>query len=132
MIPKIISSNDIAIGQNKTKTYRLDMSSKRIVGMIDGLDAAVQAAHKILLTERYSERIYSGDYGVELQRLIGTSMPFVEANMKTTIEEALSPDERFETIEDVELTRLDCDSLRVDFRVVTVDGETDTSIQLGV
>ena len=108
------------------------MANKRIVGMIDGLDAAVQAAHKILLTERYSERIYSGDYGVELQRLIGMSMPFVEANMKTTIEEALSPDERFETIEDVELTRLDCDSLRVDFRVVTVDGETDTSIQLGV
>ena len=132
MIPKITSANDIAIGQSKTKTYRLDMANKRIVGMIDGLDAAVQAAHKILLTERYSERIYSGDYGVELQRLIGMSMPFVEANMKTTIEEALSPDERFETIEDVELTRLDCDSLRVDFRVVTVDGETDTSIQLGV
>ena len=132
MIPKITSANDIAIGQSKTKTYRLDMANKRIVGMIDGLDAAVQAAHKILLTERYSERIYSGDYGVELQRLIGMSMPFVEANMKTTIEEALSPDERFETIEDVELTRLDCDSLKVDFRVVTVDGETDTSIQLGV
>ena len=132
MIPKITSASDIAVGQYKNKTYKLDFANKRIVGMIDGLDAAVQAAHKILLTERYSERIYSGDYGVELQRLIGTSMPFVEANMKTTIEEALKPDSRFDGVENVNVTRTDCDSLRVDFRIVALDGETNTSIQLGV
>lgn len=132
MIPKIATSSDIAIEQFKSKTYRIDFANKRIVGMIDGLDANVQAVHKILLTERYSERIYSGDYGVELQRLIGAPMPFVEANMQTTIEEALWPDSRFEAVENIALTRSDCDSLSVSFSVSTVDGETETSIQLGV
>ena len=132
MIPKITSASDVAVEQYKTKTYRIDFANKRIVGMIDNLDASVQAAHKILLTERYSERIYSGDYGVELQRLIGASMPFVEANIKTTIEEALTPDGRFDEITHVSIERTDCDTLRVDFSVTTIDGETDTSIRLGV
>lgn len=132
MIPKITTSSDAKVIQYKSKTYKLDFTNKRIVGMIDNLDAAVQAARKILLTERYSERIYSGDYGVELQRLVGKSMPFVEANMKTTIDEAFSTDSRFDEAEDVTLTRTTIDTLRVDFRLVTVDGETDTSIQIGV
>lgn len=132
MIPKITSASDVAVEQYKTKTYRIDFANKRIVGMIDDLAAKVQAAHKILLTERYSERIYSGDYGIELQRLVGASMPFVEANMKTTIEEALMPDSRFDRVENVSMTRTDCDSIRVDFSIVTVDGEAETSIRLGV
>lgn len=132
MIPKISSASDVQATQYKTKTYKLDFVNKRIVGMIDNLDAAVQAAHKILLTERYSERIYSGDYGIELNRLIGTSMPFVEANMKTTLNEAFTPDTRFNEVENVNITRTDCDSIRVDFRIVTIDGKADTSIQVGV
>lgn len=132
MIPKISSASDTKAAQYKNKTYKLDFANKRIVGMIDGLDAAVQAAHKIMLTERYSERIYSGDYGIELQRLIGKSMPFVEANMKTTIDEAFAPDARFNDAEDITMTRIDCDSMNVTFKLVTVDGETETSIQLGV
>lgn len=132
MIPKITSPEDISVQQYKTKTYRLDFVNKRIVGMIDNLDAMVQATYKVLLTERYSERIYSGDYGIELQRLIGASMPFVEANIKTTIEEALMPDSRFKSVENVSIERTDIDALNVSFKIVTDAGTTETSLQLGV
>lgn len=132
MIPKITSPEDISVQQFKTKTYRLDFVNKRIVGMIDNLDAMVQATYKVLLTERYSERIYSGDYGIELQRLISASMPFVEANIKTTIEEALMPDSRFKEVENVSIERTDIDALNVNFKIVTDAGTTETSLQLGV
>lgn len=132
MIPKITSSEDISVQQFKTKTYRLDFVNKRIVGMIDNLDAMVQATYKVLLTERYSERIYSGDYGIELQRLIGASMPFVEANIKTTIEETLKPDLRFKEVESVSITRTDIDALDVSFKIVTDSGTTEMSMTMVV
>lgn len=132
MIPKITSADEVSVQQYKTKTYRLDFVNKRIVGMIDNLDAMVQATYKILLTERYSERIYSGDYGIELQRLIGASMPFVEANIQTTIEEALKPDTRFRDVEKVSIARADIDSLDVSFKIVTDSGATEMSMTLGV
>ena len=130
MIPKLNSNLDIRIEQYKSKTYRLDFNSKRIVGMIDGLDAAVQAVQKIFYTERYSERIYSGDYGIELERLVGESMPFVEANIEPTVKEALSPDDRFESVRDFYIDRISVDSLSVSCHVITTLGEI--SAQLGI
>lgn len=131
MIPKLYNDSTVRIEQYKTKTYRLDFDNKRIVGMVDGLDAAVQFVRKIIQTERYSERIYSGDYGIELERLIGASMPFVEANLEPTLTEALTPDDRFVAIHDMELTRKDVDTLSVSCRVDTTSGEVTTSFGIG-
>lgn len=131
MIPKLNNDLNIRIEQYKTKTYRLDFENKRIVGMIDGLDAAVQAVRKIVQTERYSERIYSGDYGIELERLVGASMPFVEANIEPTVKEALSPDDRFTSVHDMELTRKDIDTLLISCRIATTSGEISTAFGIG-
>ncbi|MBQ9396219.1 MAG: DUF2634 domain-containing protein [Proteobacteria bacterium] len=131
MIPKLNNNLDIRIEPYKSKTYRLDFANKRIVGMIDGLDASVQAVQKIVQTERYSERIYSGDYGIELERLIGASMPFVEANMEPTIKEALSPDDRFVSVRDISLNRISIDTLAVSCHVATTSGEISARFGIG-
>lgn len=130
MIPKLNNNLDIRIEPYKTKTYRLDFANKRIVGMIDDLGAAVQAVQKIVQTERYSERIYSGDYGIELERLIGASMPFVEANIEPTLKEALLPDDRFVTVRDMSLNRVSIDTLSVSCHVATTSGEI--AVQFGI
>lgn len=130
MIPKLNNNLDIRIEPYKTKTYRLDFANRRIVGMIDGLDASVQAVQKIVQTERYSERIYSGDYGIELERLIGASMPFVEANIEPTLKDALSPDDRFVTVRDISLNRVSIDTLSVSCHVATTSGEI--AVQFGI
>ena len=52
-------------------SYTYQVKNGRIHGYIDGLEAMRQAVEKILLTERFEWVIYSSNYGVELERLIG-------------------------------------------------------------
>ena len=60
-----------------SKTYRLDRTAGRIIGSVDGLDAVIQAYEKMFDTERFAWVIYTADYGVEFENLIGHDMDFV-------------------------------------------------------
>ena len=132
MIPKFSSNLDVKIEQYKTQTYRIDFENKRIVGKVDGNQAMVQAVRKILMTERYSERIYSGDYGVEFARLVGQSMPFIESNLQMTLDEAFSSDSRIKSVRDIKISRIQCDSLMSTCNVSTDSGEISVEFSIGV
>ena len=54
-----------------SKTYRI--VGDRIEGFCDGKQAVMQAIDLMLNTERWRHLIYSGDYGVELEELLGQS-----------------------------------------------------------
>ncbi len=129
MIPKYAQNSDANYVQYKTKTYRIDFENKRIIGFVDGLDAMTQAVKKAFLTERYSEQIYSGDYGIELQRLVGESTSFVEANIQTTLEEALQTDGRINEVNDVNLN-INLDVVTASCTIKTTLGEADVSIEI--
>lgn len=131
MIPKLGSGNTIKIQQYKDRTYRIDFVGKRIVGIVDGLEAGTQAVRKVLETERYSERIYSGDYGIELERLVGASKPFVESNLPMTLEEAFEADERIVSIESIEITSPAIDTLEVAATIRTKFGEVSATFGIG-
>lgn len=73
-----------------------------INGTCDGLDAMKQVIYKILNTERYQYPIYSWDYGVELSDLIGEPVSYVCAEIERRITEALTQDDRIESISDFE------------------------------
>ena len=130
MIPKYATTGDIKIEEYPTRTYRIDFAGKRIVGTVDGVQAMAQAVEKICRTERYSERIYSGDYGIELARLIGESMPFVEANLRLTFEDAFSADSRITGIEDIQIERSNIDEITASCQVLTISGEVSASLNL--
>ena len=94
----------------------------RILGHIDGIDAMAQAVEKILRTELFAYVIYGPNYGVELERLVGEEMDFIEADLERTITDALLADDRIEEISDFELFQTDKHTLMCEFSVQTLAG----------
>jgi phage baseplate assembly protein W len=103
-------------------TYKLDLQTKRIGRKIDGLEAAIQAVTKILMTERYAHVIYSGDYGVELESLIGKEFEYVESDIRRRLEEAVAPDDGIQGITELTTERSGKNNLIVNCTIQTVDG----------
>lgn len=103
-----------------SKTYRV--FNGRIHGYVDGLEAMRQAVEKILNTERFEWVIYSANYGVELERLIGKDYDFVKSDLERTITQALLVDTRIQKVTDFEVQQISKDSLHCSFVVHTISG----------
>lgn len=86
------------------KTYKIDFDNKKIVGFIDNIEAIKQTIFSILNTERYEHLIFSYDYGVELQDLIGEDSIYVKADIHRRIEEALLQDDRILSVDNPMIT----------------------------
>jgi phage baseplate assembly protein W len=89
--------------QDPGLTYRMRVEQEngtagRIIGHIDGRDAVEQAVYKILNTQRGENEIYRGQYGVELDDLIGMPIPYVVPEVDRRIKEALLMDDRIEAV----------------------------------
>lgn len=121
-VDEALNANIVAQEQKPSLTWKLDLSSNRVKGMIDDKDAILQAVEKILLTERYAYRIYSWNYGSELQFYIGKDTDFVLADAERTIREALLQDDRILDIKDFSTKQVDLNSVSVSFTVVSVAG----------
>ena len=113
-----------------SKTYKLDLIRKRVTGMIDNQEAIIQAIQKILYTERYAYVIYSSQYGVELDDLIGQEYDFIKADIKRVISEALFVDNRIVSIKNFDIQRVGLDKLEVSFIVVSTEGETNFNTEV--
>lgn len=94
MIPKNNTNQDIEIIIQPTKTYRLNIERNNVSGYVDNLEAVKQVIYKILNTERFKSEIYSWNYGIELQDLIGEPKEYVYPELKRRITEALTQDDR--------------------------------------
>lgn len=90
---------DFEIIKQPSKTFKVDMENQRIIEMTDGLAAIKQAIHCILSTERFEWLIYSWNYGVELDRLFGQSLGLVKSKVKKRIKEALTQDDRIQSVD---------------------------------
>lgn len=104
-----------------SRTYRI--KNGHIAGWIDELEAMRQAVEKILLTERFGWAIYSDNYGVELQDLIGEDFDLIKSEIERVVSEALLADRRIESLEDFILEQTSKSSLHFSFTVTTVFGE---------
>lgn len=126
MIPSISNELpiDIQIEKQPTKTYRMDIENKRIVGMIDGIQAMKQAIFKILNTERYLHLIYSWDYGVEFIELIGENKLLAYPEIKRRITEALMQDDRITGV-DAFSFESSKSGVNVTFTVYTTEGDVE-------
>lgn len=78
------------------RTYRLNAGEERLQGFADGLEAVRQAVFLVLNVERYRYLIYSWNYGVELEDLMGKPVSFVLPELKRRIAEALLQDDRIQ------------------------------------
>lgn len=135
MIPSIeILELNIEETTYPNRTYEIvedGESSSRISGYIDELESIKQAISLILSIERYEHIIYSWDYGIELVDLFGKPMSYVISELPRRIEEALTVDDRIETVTDFEFDPHG-KKLYVKFTVVTTAGNIDSEVEVEV
>lgn len=104
-------------------TYKLHANGQQIGGYVDGLEAYKQAVYKILNTERYAHLIYSWNYGVELQDLIGKHIAYVMPEIERRVTEALMQDDRTESVDGFEFDTSKRKVVAVTFTVHSIYGE---------
>lgn len=103
MIPQALNDDlipDLKIEEQPSHTYKLDVEKSRVKGFVDSKESISQVVYKILTTERYKYEIYSWNYGVELNDLIGKPMPYVYPEIERRVTEALTADDRIEGVSD--------------------------------
>lgn len=88
------------IEQKKYVSRTYAMKEQKVEGFVDGLQAVRQAVDKILNTERYEYPVYSFSYGIEWKKLIGKEHPYVRAEFKRMVREALAADDRIREVSD--------------------------------
>lgn len=129
MIPKIPQSalpdtSRLDTQSTPGHTYKLDLNSKRIVGMVDGRTSVTQAIYKTLYTERYAWLIYNWDYGMELEQYLGLEFDYVMADIERSITEALLVDDRIIELRDFKMKKTRIDALYVEFTAITTEGDS--------
>lgn len=108
-----------------SRTYRLDLETGRIVGMIDELEAVMQAIRKALITPRFKCLIYNHNYGSEIKEAITTkdaSNKYVEAVLPEYVKDCLIPDKRILEVRDFKLEFIN-DEAHIEFTADTIYGQ---------
>lgn len=106
-----------------TKTYKIDLVNKRIIGTIEDRDAVMQFIRKVLSTDKYAFEIYDWYYGNELLKLVGHSYDYVVARIPNIFKEALMVDDRIVDVRDFTFNSPAIDTVVISCHVDTVYGE---------
>lgn len=132
-LPQTFNDDDIEFieEQQPSYTYKLDIARGRVKGMTDEADAMLQAIYLILSVERYQYPIYSYNYGVELEDLIGQPKDYVMSEVKRRITEALTQDDRINSVDGwvFENTK---NAVSVTFTVHTIYGDVETTKEVDI
>lgn len=125
MIPSTTAflEQDFEITEQPTHTYKMNLESNLIRGYTDGQEAMKQAIYKILNTERYQYVMYSWNYGVELLDLYGEPVSYVCPELERRITEALTWDDRIQTVDNFEFNISKKGEILVTFTAHTVFGD---------
>lgn len=114
-----------------SKTYKVDFEQGIVLGKTDGKEAMQQAVYKILNSERFTELIYSWNYGVELSRLFGKDRDYVCSELKYRIIEALLQDDRIKKVYGFQFGGKK-NVVTVKFYVDTIEGELANELEVKV
>ncbi len=108
------------------RTYRMDFKNKRIIGMVDGVEAAAQAIFKALQTRRFAYLIYDDQYGCDVFNKIGNlnlTQSYLEADLPSMIEDTFLNEEMVRGINDLEFNIISGDSVAIQLAVSTIYGD---------
>lgn len=123
MIPKTSNlTAELEIETISSRTQHMQILSKSIVGHCDNLEAMKQLIYQILNTERYEHIIYSWNYGIELKDLYGQPITYACAELERRIREALTQDERIQSVEAFEFDVSKKGKVSVSFMTKTIFG----------
>lgn len=111
-------------------TFGISSDMTRVDSIINGLEAVKQAVYIMLNIERYQYIIYSFDFGVELQDLIGEPIDYIEAELERRISDCLEQDDRITEVTDFEFEKAGNDKLLVSFSVNTIYGTIEETLEV--
>ena len=128
MIPSTndILSTEIEVETETSRNYRMNVDTNSINSFCDELEAMKQVIYKILNTERYEYVIYSWDYGIELQDLYDEPVTYVCPELQRRIEEALTQDDRIDSVDSFEFDISEKGIVKTTFTVHTIYGELES------
>ena len=109
------------------RTYRMDFRNKRIIGMVDGLEAAGQGMFKALQTRRYAHDIYDEQYGSDILEKLSNSdltLSYLESDIPAMIEDTFANMEEIVEIDDIQFEIMDGDAVHIVFTAITAFGDT--------
>ena len=131
MIPQSVINVELATEETieTSRTYKI--TGNRIRGYTDGLDALKQAIYKVLNTERYEYPIYSFNYGIELENLIGKDLVYVQIELKRRIRECLLRDDRITEADNFKF-EFNGDQLKCTFDVHSIFGNLTISREVSI
>ena len=131
MIPESLINDNLEITNDIETTNTYKISETKIQGFVDALDALRQFIYKCLDTEKYEYTIYSFDYGIELDSLIGKDEAYVKVELKRRIIECLLKDERITSVENFSFT-VTGDAMLCKFDVHSIYGEITITKEVNV
>lgn len=115
-----------------TKTYKLDLVNKRIIGIIDGREAVFQHICKVLSTDKYAYEIYDWYYGNELLKLVGQSADYAITRIPNIFNEALLVDDRITGVRDFTFNQTAIDTIVASCIVDTVYGPIEYTQEVAI
>jgi hypothetical protein len=132
MIP-ISNISDLQVDdvQQPSQTYKINAATSTVAGYIDGIDAVKQSVELIMSTERFAYPIYSWNYGIELESLIGKDFEYVSAEIKRRIKEALIQDDRITDVSNFKYVNQG-DELLVEFEIESNYGKFDSKTVVNI
>lgn len=113
------------IEEQPSKTFKMNLGDMSVRGYADELEAMKQAVYKILMTERFRYVMYSGNYGMETEDLFGREVSYVCPELERRITEALTWDDRIESVDNFAFDISKRGVVKVSFTVHTVFGDID-------
>lgn len=128
-LPEDIELDDVEIEELPTNTFLVDTESEQVAGMDEGLEAMRQAVEIMLTTERFGFQIYSSNFGVELEDLVGADPDYIKSVFPERVRDAFSIDDRILGEQNYVFT-VSGDSMLITFDVITVFGTFNTGVQV--
>jgi hypothetical protein len=127
MLPNTPNVDDLVLDfkdekQQKTKTFRLDMTSNTVGGKVDGLTALKQHIYLTLSIEADQYIIYPYTLGIKTLDLIGKPSYYVMAVLPNRIKNALLSDSRITDVSNFEF-EVTANRVNVKFIVYSIYGE---------
>lgn len=121
---------ELVLASQPSLTWLIDKEQNQVSRMDEGLEAVRQAVEIALSVERFRWQIYSTNFGVELDDLVGEDEAYIVSELPRLIEEALSTDDRIRAVDDFSFSRTDGNSMTVTFAVHTVFGDISEVMQI--
>lgn len=123
--------DEVELAEARMPGFTWHVVDNRIRGMCDEKEALEQTIYHILSIERYKYVIYPQSYGSEIADLIGKPHDYAAAELKRTITEALTQDDRVVSVGEWDIVfGEDKDALTVGCTVETIYGEIEIKGEL--